>query len=471
MCGLYLVLYKTNETKRIQERKSSKTTLFIENEFFDESKSWLEATTEGRNQLNLNKLTKQKITRNRWKLSAEGRVTTTDNKYVVPKRDIYHVLSEAHSATAHRGRDKTERYIRTSHAGISQDVINLFISLCKLHQQQKSVTDHCKKAITKPIKANQFLAHVQIDLIDFHNLACECQPTHNWVLHVVDHFSKYSWMFPLKTKQTEEIAAALTNLFWMFGFPSVLHSDNGREFKSKTMSELCKKHKIKQVHGAPRTPSTQGLVERSNRTVKENIRNILKERKENLNKWCTVLGEAAYKKNITLHRPMNQVPYEVIFGMLPWKEIARETEQLQIVRSEEQTEDVQHLPGPFSAELPKLPEPPVNRKRKHVSEQQDKYNKKMMQSSTRTKLKQFHIDDFVSIKIDKVDKQSPLHPNVLLGKVMELENNYAKIVTKFGIISTHISTSRLNKCTQTNITFDYTKHITFSSACKMAVHQ
>ena len=58
----------------------------------------------------------------------------------------------------------------------------------------------------------------------------------------------------------------------------------------------------------------------------------------------------------------------------------------------------------------------------------------MMQSSTRTKLKQFHIDDFISIKIDKVDKQSPLHPNVLLGKVMELENNYAKIVTEFGII-------------------------------------
>ena len=58
----------------------------------------------------------------------------------------------------------------------------------------------------------------------------------------------------------------------------------------------------------------------------------------------------------------------------------------------------------------------------------------MMQSSTRTKLKQFHIDDFISIKIDKVDKQSPLHANVLLGKVMELENNYAKIVTEFGII-------------------------------------
>ena len=77
----------------------------------------------------------------------------------------------------------------------------------------------------------------------------------------------------------------------------------------------------------------------------------------------------------------------------------------------------------------------------------------------------------ISIKIDKVDKQCPLHPNVLLGKVTELENNYAKIVTKFGIISTYISTSRLNKYTQTNVTFDYTKHITISSACQMRIFQ
>lgn len=104
-----------------------------------------------------------------------------------------------------------------------------------------------------------------------------------------------------------------------------------------------------------------------------------------------------------------------------------------------------------------------------VSEKQECYNKKMKES--RNKVDRFKIDDFVCIKIDKVDKSSPLHPNVLLGKVTEVENNYAKIVTKFGIISTYISTSRLNKCTQTSVNFDYTKQITFSSACKMAVNQ
>ena len=50
---------KLMELKKSKKAKSSKTAIFIENEFFDESKSWLEATTEGSNQLNLNKLTKQ----------------------------------------------------------------------------------------------------------------------------------------------------------------------------------------------------------------------------------------------------------------------------------------------------------------------------------------------------------------------------------------------------------------------------
>lgn len=46
--------------------------------------------------------------------------------------------------------------------------------------------------------------------------------------------------------------------------------DSGREFKNKNMIDFCSKHKIDLVHGAPRTPQTQGLVERNNRTIKEN---------------------------------------------------------------------------------------------------------------------------------------------------------------------------------------------------------
>ena len=97
---------KLEELKQSKKRMSSKTSLFKENDFFDESKSWPQSTPEAKKHLNLDKLKRYKIARNSWSLTANGKVTTSDNKLIVPKRDIYNVLCEAHSAIAHRGRDK-----------------------------------------------------------------------------------------------------------------------------------------------------------------------------------------------------------------------------------------------------------------------------------------------------------------------------------------------------------------------------
>ena len=200
--------------KASKKGKSSNLTVFINDEFYDRAKAWLIAS-DSKESEGLSRQDVATIKRKKWSLH-HGRIVNENGKYVVPKRDIYKTLSDAHSAIAHRGRDKTERYIRESFSEVSQDVVTLFVSLCKLHQEQKSVTNHLKKPIIKPILASGFLSHVEIDLIDFRNLP---------------------------------------------GFPSTLHSDNGGEFKSKKMSEFCKVNNIKQAHGAPRTPTTQGLVE------------------------------------------------------------------------------------------------------------------------------------------------------------------------------------------------------------------
>lgn len=208
---------KLESLKASKKGKASNLTVFVNDEFYDRAKAWL-AAVDAKEIEGLSTNDVATIKRKKWTLQ-HGKIANQDGKYVVPKRDIFKTLSEAHSAIAHRGRDKTERYIRESFAEISQDVITLFVSLCKLHQQQRSVTDHVKKPVIKPIMADGFLKHVEIDLIDFRNLPCACNPS-----------------------------------------PSVLHSDNGKEFKSKNMSEFCNTHKIKQVHGAPRTPTTQGLV-------------------------------------------------------------------------------------------------------------------------------------------------------------------------------------------------------------------
>ena len=83
------------------------------------------------------------------------------------------------------------------------------------------------------------------------------------------------------------------------------------------MTDFCNKHKIDLVHGAPRTPRTRGLVERNNRTIKENLVNILKEKQVSLNTWCRFVGETAYKSNVTIHRATSKSPYELVFGIRP----------------------------------------------------------------------------------------------------------------------------------------------------------
>ena len=53
------------------------------------------------------------ITCKNWTLQ-HGKIANPDGKFVIPKRDIFKTLCEAHSAIVHKGRDKTAHYVRKS---------------------------------------------------------------------------------------------------------------------------------------------------------------------------------------------------------------------------------------------------------------------------------------------------------------------------------------------------------------------
>ena len=51
------------------------------------------------------------------------------------------------------------------------------------------------------------------------------------------------------------------------------------------------------------------------------------------------------------------------------------------------------------------------------------------------------------LKIYKIEKETSLHPNVLLAQIVELEGDCAKVITKFGFITTN----RLSKIKKTSV--------------------
>ena len=90
----------------------------------------------------------QIIKRKKWNLNADNRIVTSEGKLVLCRSQLYKNLLFAHQRVAHRGRQKTEKWIQDSFSEVTQKVINLFVQLCKYHAEQKPITNRVKE-VTK----------------------------------------------------------------------------------------------------------------------------------------------------------------------------------------------------------------------------------------------------------------------------------------------------------------------------------
>ena len=139
-----------NNLKQKQKRSESLITLFIEDQFYDEAKEVLKVQAEGRKdsqskEANQGKLqaTATTLKRKKWHYN-EDKILTHDNKIVVPKTQLFEVLSLAHKRTNHRGRQITSKWINESYSEVNVRVLNLFVGLCRIHEEQKTITSHVK---------------------------------------------------------------------------------------------------------------------------------------------------------------------------------------------------------------------------------------------------------------------------------------------------------------------------------------
>ncbi|XP_072751056.1 KRAB-A domain-containing protein 2-like [Anoplolepis gracilipes] len=98
----------------------------------------------------------------------------------------------------------------------------------------------------------------------------QSQPDNDFkfILVYQDHLTKFVQLRALKSKRAEEVACNLIDIFTIFGAPSILQSDNGREFSNQIVEEACAMWPdLTIVHGKPRHSQTQGSVERANQDI------------------------------------------------------------------------------------------------------------------------------------------------------------------------------------------------------------
>ena len=93
---------------------------------------------------------------------------------------------------------------------------------------------------------------------------------------IVDYFTKWAEAFALPNQEAALVSQKLVEeVVCRFGVPHELHSDQGRNFESQIFQEVCKRMGITKTRTTPFNPKSDGLVERTNRTIVQILAKLL----------------------------------------------------------------------------------------------------------------------------------------------------------------------------------------------------
>ncbi|GKA02319.1 retrovirus-related pol polyprotein from transposon TNT 1-94 [Tanacetum coccineum] len=143
-----------------------------------------------------------------------------------------------------------------------------------------------------------------------------------YTLVIVDDYSRYTWTIHKdKTKAFDQFKIFSKKIQNQLGCIIVsIRTDHGREFDNEVQfGEFCNANGITHNFSAPRTPQSNGVVERKNRTLQEMSRTMLNE-KSLPQKFCVsavTLSTYNLKPESLIRAILGKTPYELLRGRKP----------------------------------------------------------------------------------------------------------------------------------------------------------
>ena len=166
-----------------------------------------------------------------------------------------------------------------------------------------------KQTPLRPFLAGEPWEVISIDITGPHPRS---RRGHEYILTIVDHFTKWAEAFPIRNHTATTVARILfDNVFSRLGMPVRCLSDQGAEFESRLFQQLCALMGIDKIRTSPYHPSTNAVVERFHRTLNSMLAKVVD---TNQRDWCEHLPTVMAAYRASVHESTQFTPNRLMFG-------------------------------------------------------------------------------------------------------------------------------------------------------------
>jgi hypothetical protein len=163
--------------------------------------------------------------------------------------------------------------------------------------------------ILTPVKPNQIIT------TDIGGPLKETERGNKYFIVIIDHFTKYIKIYPMKRIQAEDVAEIIVNNWIMtFGIPESILTDGGTNYRSSLMEAVYEYMDIKCLRTTPFHPQCNGLSEKTVQTTKAMIRACVDDNQTN---WDQLLEKLSFAYNTSVQLTTRLTPFELQFGRKP----------------------------------------------------------------------------------------------------------------------------------------------------------
>ncbi|GFV23385.1 hypothetical protein TNCV_4780971 [Trichonephila clavipes] len=148
--------------------------------------------------------------------------------------------------------------------------------------------------------------------VDFIGPLPSTNKSYQHIFTVVVAFTKFTWLYPIKTVSAESALEKLKQQQKTFGNPIRIISDRGSAFTSKLFNDYCDEENIQHLQIATGVPRGNGQVERIHRTL---IPVLTKLSLDDSTKWYKYVDRLQRILNSTICRSTKWTPFELLVGI------------------------------------------------------------------------------------------------------------------------------------------------------------